>query len=202
MNIEKFFEKYNLGKVINVSKITGGLMHKMYKVETKEKVYCVKVLNEEVMSRKEAYNNFIISESVSNLAKENGIPVSSALNIGGNYLNEMDNFYYMVFDYVDGKTLSDNEITIEHCKKIGNVLARIHSLNYKEIGLKPDIIEYKKIYDWESYTKNPNFSKMPYKDLYLKNYKKYNSLLKRSNERFNSSNKNQTICHMDMDLKM
>ena len=36
---------------------------------------------------------------------------------------------------------------IEHCKKIGNVLAHIHSLDYKEIGLEPNVFEYKKLYD-------------------------------------------------------
>lgn len=201
MNIEKFCEKYGFGKVINIGKISGGLMHKMFKVETDKGIYCVKVLNPEVMSRKEAYGNFVVSELVSNLANKNGIPVSSALNIDGNYLTKLDDMYYMVFGFVDGKTLKDEEITIEHCKKIGNILARIHSLDYKEIELEPNIVEYKRLYEWESYINNPNFSKMSYKSLYLKNYKKYNSMLKRANERFNASNKNQTICHSDMDPK-
>lgn len=118
MNIEKFCEKYNFGKVINISKISGGLMHKIFKVETDKGVYCTKVLNSEVMARSEAYGNFVVSELVSNLAKKNGIPVSSALDIDGNYLIKLDDMYYMAFDYVNGKTLKDDEITIEHCKKL------------------------------------------------------------------------------------
>ena len=144
MNIEKFCKRYNFGKVINVTKISGGLMHKMFKVETDKGIYCVKVLNSKIMSRKEAYGNFVVSESVSNLAKQNGIPVSSALSIDGNYLTKLDDMYYMVFDYVDGKTLKDDEITAEHCKKIGNVLAHIHLLDYREIGLEPNVVEYKR----------------------------------------------------------
>lgn len=201
MNIEKFCEKYGLGKVISINKISGGLMHKMFKVEADKGVYCIKVLNPEVMSRKEAYSNFVVSESVSNLAKKNGMPVSSALDIEGNYVTKSDDMYYMVFDYVDGKTLKDDEITIEHCIKIGNVLAHIHSLNYKEIGLEPNVVEYTRQYDWESFINNPNFNKMPYKCVFLENYKKYDSMHKRANERFNASNKNQTICHSDMDPK-
>ena len=201
MNIEKFCEKYNLGNVINISKITGGLMHKMFKVETDKGIYCVKVLNPEIMSRDTAYNNFVVSEKISNLAKDNGIPVSSALDINGNYLTKFEDMYYMIFDYVEGKTLKDDEITVEHCKKIGNILAHIHSLNYKDIGLEPNIIEYNKLYDWEEYINHPNFDKMPYKELYLANYKKYNSLLRRANERYNSSNITQTPCHKDMDPK-
>lgn len=201
MNIEKFCEKYNFGKVINISKISGGLMHKMFKVETDKGVYCIKVLNSEVMARSEVYGNFVVSELVSNLAKKNGIPVSSALDIDGNYLTKLDDMYYMAFDYVNGKTLKDDEITIEHCKKIGNVLAHIHLLDYKEIGLQPNIVKYKRLYDWESYINNPNFSKMSYKNLFMKNYRKDNSIQKRANERFNATNINQTICHSDMDPK-
>lgn len=201
MNIEKFCEKYELGKVLSITKLSGGLMHKMFKVETIKGIYCIKVLNPEVMSRSEAYNNFIVSETVSNLAKENGIPVSSALNIDGNYLIKLDDMYYMVFDYVDGLCLLDDEITIDHCRKIGNILAHIHLLDYQEIGLKSSIIEDKKIYDWEVYINNSSFNKMRYKELYLENYQKYKSILKRANERLNASNINQAICHSDMDPK-
>lgn len=201
MNIEKFCKEYGLGEVIKITKLSGGLMHKMFKVETTKGIYCVKVLNKEVMSRKEAYNNFIISESISNLAKNNGIPVSSALDINGNYLTKLDDIYYMVFDYVDGITLKDDEITLEHCKKIGNILAHIHSLNYKEIKIDTNIENINIEYDWDIYINNSNFNKMSYQDLYLNNYKKYKSILKRVNERFNSINKIQTICHNDMDPK-
>ncbi len=201
MNIEKFCNKYDFGKVLNISKLSGGLMHKMFKVETDKGIYCIKVLNPEVMSRKEAYGNFVVSESVSNLAKKNGIPVSSALDIDGNYLINLDGIYYMVFDFVDGNTLKDNEITIAHCKKIGSVLAHIHSLDYKELSLEPSSSELKVLCDWGSYIDNPNFHKMSYKKLYLNNYKKYYSMLKRANERSNASSINQTICHSDMDPK-
>ena len=154
MNIEKFCKEYNFGEVLNIKKINGGLMHKMFRIDTTKGIYCIKVLNPEVMSRSEAYNNFVVSESVSNLANKNGIPVSSALDIDGNYITKLDDMYYMVFDYVDGKTLKDDEITIEHCKKIGNILAHIHLLDYKEIGLDPNIQEYKILYDWESHKKH------------------------------------------------
>ena len=201
MSIEKFCKEYGLGEVINITKLSGGLMHKMFKVETTKGIYCIKVLNPEVMSRSDAYNNFLLSESISNLAKNNGIPVSSALDINGNYLTKLDDMYYMVFDYIDGKVLKDDEITLEHSKKIGNILARIHNLDYKEIEIDSNIENINIEYDWGSYINNSNFNKMSYQELYLNNYKKYKSILKRVNERFNSINKIQTICHRDMDPK-
>lgn len=201
MNIEKFCKQYNLGEVIKITKLTGGLMHKMFKVETTTGVYAIKVLNPEVMSRSEAYDNFVISEKIANLANDNGIPVSSAKIIDGNFITKLDSSYYMVFDFIEGKTLTDEEITTVHCEKIGEILSNIHSLDYKGLGLTPDVVEYKRLYDWESYINNPNFNKMSYKDLFLANYLKYNSILKRANTRFNETNTTQTICHRDMDPK-
>jgi len=201
MNIEKFCEINNLGIVKNITKLTGGLMHKMFKVETDKGIYAIKVLNKEVMTRSEAYDNFVMSEAIANLAKDNGIVVSSAISINNNYLNKLDDMYYMVFDFVEGKTLNDDEITISHCKKIGEILSKIHSLDYSNLGLDYKIIKYTRLYDWESYISNSNFNKMSYKDLFLNNYKKYNSILKRASGRFNESNKVLTLCHMDMDPK-
>ena len=77
----------------------------------------------------------VISEEIANLAKENGVSVSCALKVNNNYLNELDSAYYMVFDFVAGKTLKDDEITIEHCKKIGESLAKIHALDYSKLNL-------------------------------------------------------------------
>ena len=56
----EFCKKY-LGNIKIIIKLTGGLMHQMFKVETDNGTYCVKVLNKEVMSRSEAYDNFVVS---------------------------------------------------------------------------------------------------------------------------------------------
>lgn len=201
MDLKKFCIDTNLGNIINISKLSGGLMHKMFKVETDKGTYAIKVLNPEVMSRSDAYNNFIISETISNFAKDNGIIVSSALLIDGNYLTKYDDMYYMVFEFVSGRVLTDEEITIEHCRKIGKTLSQIHSLDYQSLKLENKRVNYKRLYDWEYYITNPNFDNMSYKKEYLRNYKKYNSLLKRANERFNESNIEACICHNDMDPK-
>ena len=46
MNIEFFCNKYNLGTVLNITQLHGGLMHKMYKVETNKGIYAIKLLNQ------------------------------------------------------------------------------------------------------------------------------------------------------------
>ncbi len=201
MEIDYFCKKYNLGTVLQVEKLAGGLMHKMRKVQTDQGIYAIKILNPEVMSRKGSYENFIKSEEISNLAKHSGITVSSAILIQDSYINKFKEQYYMVFEYVEGKILTDDQITVEHCKKIAQALVKIHSLDNSNLNLDKTISEYKSTYLWDEYLKNKNFSKMPYKELYLKNYRKYNSIMKRVNERFNESNQIKVLCHRDLDPK-
>lgn len=201
MKIKEFCQSNNLGNVIDIEKLTGGLMHKMYKVTTDKGIYAIKILNPEVMSRPTALTNFNISETISNLAKENGIPVSSALNISGNFIIKYDEYYYMVFDFIEGKTLKDNEINIEHCKLIGQILSQIHNLDYNNLGLDTEIKEDKFYVDWEFFLNHENFKKMNYQNLYIKYYSKYYSILKDSVNKYNQSNTELAICHRDMDPK-
>ncbi|MDE5889331.1 MAG: phosphotransferase, partial [Bacilli bacterium] len=156
MHIEEFCQTYNLGEVKKIEKLTGGLMHKMYKVETTEKVYAIKILNPEVMKKDNALNNFITSETISNLAKNNGIPVSSALKINGTFIPKYKDNYYMIFDFIEGHTFKDEEITIKHCRKIGQLLSSIHNLDYKDLGLNKEIKEDHFFVDWTSFIDNPN----------------------------------------------
>ncbi len=201
MQIEEFCKFYNLGQVKSITKLIGGLMHKMFKVETDKKNYAIKVLNPEVMKRSTALENFMISETISNLAKEQGIPVSCAIKIDDTFIPKYKDTYYMVFDFIEGNTLKDEQITVNHCREIGQILSSIHNLDYNELGLNEEIKEDHFYVDWELFINNTNFDNMSYKDLYLNNYKKYYSILKRSVERFNESNTYLTICHADMDPK-
>lgn len=201
MNLENFCFDHGLGKVIHISPLSGGFMHKMFQVKTDKGIYAIKILNPEVMSRSEAYDNFVISEAISNLAKDHGICVSSAILIDGNYLTKYDDMYYMVFDFVYGKTLIDKEITVEHCMKIGQILSQIHSLDYQYLELKSNSESSSNLYDWEVYIKHSDFDYMSYKKKYLENYKKYNSLFKRAKERLCESNIETSICHNDLDPK-
>lgn len=187
----------NLGTVIEISQLFGGLIHKMFKVTTTKGIFAIKKLNNEVITRKNAYNNFIESEKNSNLAKNHGIPCANALNIKGNYIIELESEYYIIFEYIEGKMLKDEEITLEHCKKIGKILADIHCLKPLESLKKEENL----FIEWKEYIKNNNFCQMEYKNLYLKNYDKYYSILRRIVERYNKSTEKVTICHNDLDPK-
>ena len=69
------FEKYGLGEITGpVEPVTGGLMHKMYKVQTISGIYALKCLNPDIMKRPGALANFAAAEDLERLLEEHGLP--------------------------------------------------------------------------------------------------------------------------------
>ena len=148
--IEKLVKQYNLGDlVIDVTKVTGGLSHRMYKVVTEKGTYAVKELNSGVMKRQGAYANFVFSEKVTDIVKKNGISAVGALKLGKDIMAQIDGVYFMVFDWLEGRILRPEEITKKHCEMIGEILAKIHMIDFSTIeNEKTDDIEMK-MFDWD-----------------------------------------------------
>ena len=63
--IQTLFIKCNLGDLKEEPKrIEGGLLNKMFKISTTTGNYALKVLNPEVMTRKDGKKNIIFTEKV------------------------------------------------------------------------------------------------------------------------------------------
>ena len=117
--------------------ITGGLLHRMWRVETQGGTLAVKVLNPEIMSRSNAKQNFRISERAAKIANGEGICAVTAKTVGNDPWIESNGSSVMVFDWADGRTLLPEECTSEHTMRIGEILFQIHSLNIATDGLEP-----------------------------------------------------------------
>ena len=151
-SIEKLVIETKIGTYIKeINKISGGLSHRMYKVVTDKGIYAIKELNPGVMKRKDAFSNFIFSEKVSEIAIRSGITAIGALKVNNEVITKIDDNYYMIFEWIDGTTLKADEITEKHCEIIGEVLAKIHNIDFNEIEdekRKNLNLEY---YDWNKY---------------------------------------------------
>lgn len=73
----------------------------MYRVSTDTRDLAVKILNPEIMSRSEAYGNFIMSEQVASQAKECGISAVCALMFDGSPLIRVGDNYAMIFEWME-----------------------------------------------------------------------------------------------------
>lgn len=129
--------------------VTGGLLHKMYRVCTKKGTYAVKVLNPEIMKRPTALRNTVHSERIAG-AFQTRIPVVAALEFHGKQIQEWNGAYYMVFDWQEGISVFPPAITSEHCRAIGDILGKMHSANLEIEGVIPEQ-EGTMLFPWDKY---------------------------------------------------
>ena len=197
--IYNLINKLNLGNIIGEpARVMGGLLNRMYKIKTISGIYAVKHLNPEVMKRKNAKENHILAERIANIAKENNINCLPAKIINGTALQEIEGNYFFIFDWFEGKSIKENEITIEHVQKVSTLLAKIHNTNFEEVknecNLGKEITEV----NWDFYISKIENKEV--KDLLL-NKKEYLTELDKisTNARKEISN-NLVVSHRDLDL--
>ncbi|GAA0774387.1 aminoglycoside phosphotransferase family protein [Clostridium subterminale] len=125
-------------------------MHRIYAIKTTKGKYAIKALNPQIILRAEAMQNFINSEEIANIASKS-ISALPAKRFNEIFIHKVDNQFYLVFDWVDGKSLKPNEIDIEHCEKIGSILADIHMTDFSELIIVNDWSDNEHITDWDYY---------------------------------------------------
>ena len=127
----KIAEKYDWKIIGKPMLLSGGFMHKMYRIDTQQGTFALKLLNPFVMQRETAMDNFAKAERIELLLEQQGVPILPALSFDGRKMQEVDGEHFYLFDYFPGKALQGNEITAYHCKEMGKVLAEIHSIDKK-----------------------------------------------------------------------
>ena len=201
-NIKELVIGTKIGTCIKeISTVSGGLSHKMYKVITDNGIYAIKELNPGVMKRKDAYSNFLFSEKVAEIAIQNGLKAVGAIKVNKEVLIKIDNNYYMVFEWLDGRTLKAEEITEKHCEIVGEVLAKIHNIDFNEIEdekRKNIRLEY---YDWNKYIDLAEKSNKAYANLLKQNTKLLYELNEKSIKALEYANRDLIISHTDLDRK-
>lgn len=103
----KLVQMCDLGKIIaDVESVSGGLMHRMYKVRTDSGIYAVKHLNAEIMKRPGVHENYARAEKIERILENNDIPIVPAMVIGGNKMQKIDNQFFYVFRWQKGKLIT------------------------------------------------------------------------------------------------
>ena len=138
--IERLFSSKGLGEVLlPVTPVSGGFMHRMFRVNTANGSYAVKHLNPEIMKRPDVLSNYRRAESLEKILEEENIPIVPALIINGRKMQELDGDYFYIFHWQNGSITDWNHITAEQCRQAGNILGRIHALRPKYIDHKAPV---------------------------------------------------------------
>ena len=150
--IAKLFETLSLGAITApVAQVSGGFMHRMYKVCTENHTYAVKHLNPEIMKRPSAMNNYKKAERLEAILEDAEIPIVPAITLNGKKMQEFQGNYFYIFDWHNGSITDWNNITPEQCWKAGNIQGRIHAIKTERAkATEPNEPELSAI-DWNEY---------------------------------------------------
>lgn len=208
MDMEKLMDTLHLGGLLEEPvMITGGLLHKMYRVSTSDGLYAVKLLNPEIMKRPDALSNTIHSEKIAK-AFDGLIPAVVSLEIDGKQVHKLGDEYYMVYPWVDGSSVFPGEIKTYHCETIGSILGKIHHQDLKMEGVNPEEDSFE-MFAWEAYLQRINDQKCSNKECsekeWMAAYKKAMKDIKCWNQRACNAesylSKQTVISHRDLDPK-
>ena len=142
-------EKLGLGKITgDIIPVTGGLMHRMFRVETDCGIYAIKCLNPEIMKRPGVFENYAKAEALEKLLEENGLPVVAALSFDGKKMQEFAGQYFYVYRWQEGSITDWKNITKEQCYIAGEIQGKIHAIDAKWV--EPESPELCKI-DFRDY---------------------------------------------------
>jgi Ser/Thr protein kinase RdoA (MazF antagonist) len=199
-DIKELFNKYKIGNVVQEpSSISGGLLHKMFKVTTETNIYAVKWLNPSIMQRNGVMENMINSELIANAFSKH-LPVIAALNIDGQNVLHSNNKYYMVFHWNEGTSIFPPFISEKHCYEIGSSLGKIHQLNIAIPEVKKDN-NASKIYNWQQFLAKGKELNAFWLDTYARMVDKliyWNTLINESKYKLSEF---MVISHGDLDPK-
>ena len=141
--LRKLVSVCGLGKIIaNVESVSGGFMHRMYKVTTDSGVFAVKHLNAEIMKRPGAHENYARAEKIENIGYTAEswaeLPIVPAMVFGGNKMQMMDDQFFYVFRWQKGSITDWDHISQEMCYRAGNILGRVHAIEPKNVTDQPE----------------------------------------------------------------
>ena len=132
--IQDLFTAKELGDVVSeITSVSGGFMHRMYKVETASGVYAVKHLNREILKRPGVLDNYAKSERLEAVLERSGIDIVPAITIGGKKMQEQDGEYFYIFHWQNGSITDWDNITPEQCYLAGEIQAKIHAIEERKI---------------------------------------------------------------------
>ena len=199
IQIKKLIENCKLGSLQKEpNRVSGGLLNRMYKVQTDKGTFAIKLLNPEVMKRENAKRNHIFAETVSNIAKDNNVSCLPAKIINGEILQQIDGYYFLIFDWFEGKAITDKKLTIEKTKKAAKELLKIHKINFGKLKGKCKAYYDTTMVNWKFYIEKVDNKKI--KELLLDNIQRFSELDRQAIKSLKTISKNMVISHRDLDL--
>lgn len=180
---------------LSLEPVSGGFLHRMYKVHTSDRTFAVKHLNPEIMKRETAAKNFAEAERLEDMIELAGIPIVPALRFDNQKMQEVNGNFFYVFEWHDGHITNLHHITLEQCRLVGGILGRMHALDPKyDMNVN---VEESRI-DWNGYIRKAERLDDDISELLVKS----KELLRSAEEELNHARKllPAIVCISDEDM--
>lgn len=115
--------------ILSCTRVSGGLMHRMYRIETNAGVFALKHLNPQIMARPDARDNFARAERLEIRLEEAGLPIVPALVLNGGKMQSCQADFFYIFEWKNGKAAGWDAITEAQCRIAGELLGKIHAID-------------------------------------------------------------------------
>lgn len=120
--------KYDLGKIKNIE-IFKSSQNKVYKVTTDKNIYAIKEFSKDAISNYYYLKKRKEQLSISKKLNDNKIKSLLPLIFNNKYFISFNKHYYLIYNYLEEKPLTKEEVTIEHIKELAKNQSKIHKLN-------------------------------------------------------------------------
>ncbi|TYS16689.1 aminoglycoside phosphotransferase family protein [Rossellomorea vietnamensis] len=180
--------------------VSGGLLHKIFAVRTTKGKYAIKLLNPEIMKRTDAPGNYRNSEIIaSSLGRK--VPALSAKEIDGSHLQKFQNHYYLVYDWLEGKTKQLSKLDFNDSETIGELLGEIHTADLTELNITDSHSHSSRVIDWDSYLRKGIENNSTWLSLYSTTIESLYKWSKSAAEAAEQLSDGRVISHRDFDPK-
>jgi len=182
-------------------KVAGGLLHKMWRVETASGVYAVKQLNPEIMKRPNIEHIYILSEMIASAYAADGIPAIPAIKHEGCPLHQCGADMVMVYDWFDGAPVAVGSVERGRSFRIGAMLASLHKYQPEISGLEPPLFKGFGEDHWQNLRQQANQKRPPWMSDFEPAFADIISLSAQYHQAAGALRDELVISHRDMDQK-
>lgn len=129
--IKKVCEFFNLGILVTEpTRVYGGFLHKMWRVDTDKGSYAIKQLSVDLdLTNQSIIKNYETSEIIASKFIKLGIPAIGAVENLGRHLFISEGVGFLVYPWINAVTLGQSSISEKQVCRIAEILAHIHEIN-------------------------------------------------------------------------
>src|ERR1019366_10456406 len=151
--VEYLCNSYGLGDPLKeLQAVSGGLLHRMWRLDTTQGTFAVKQLNPVIMQKPHMLTSYRLSEHIAAEMASHGIPAVAALTRNGDPVQVIGTQTLMVYRWLDGKTLLPEHVEPAQGRVMGTLLGQMHVLNLHVAELPQPEWKHFRDDDWDLLT--------------------------------------------------